>query len=312
MEIVNKIKLTSIEKKKSSNSDKGPWKWTKIFNYQGKTFHFFITKNHQTDTVIYNETGKCIQTNTLLYGCTKNQCEIVLADENLIINVDRKRLYQLDHNNAIDSENNLSFVYSKKINFVNQNIFIIDSRKIKIYDLDLNLVSSLNIDGCITKFGFTSKYILVKYITFKLVKKECPVKFNVYDYNFAEKPSIINLEVFKDMMVEDDHIVLTENVNIPSSQCYLHNLKTGKQTSINGYPLKFKNGILHVVQDDTIYLCKPIQNTECCVCFEEISEPHVLVPCGHTNLCTSCYKLNNPNTCPVCNSYVEQRIKIFK
>lgn len=51
---------------------------------------------------------------------------------------------------------------------------------------------------------------------------------------------------------------------------------------------------------------------ECTFCFYPITETYALVPCGHTSLCTKCYKEHQFSRCLICRRAIEQRIKIYK
>ena len=50
---------------------------------------------------------------------------------------------------------------------------------------------------------------------------------------------------------------------------------------------------------------------DCSICLDTITEIHALVPCGHTSLCTKCFK-QNVIKCPICRKNIEKRIKIYK
>lgn len=49
---------------------------------------------------------------------------------------------------------------------------------------------------------------------------------------------------------------------------------------------------------------------QCCVCFGYTDKSHILVPCGHTNYCSTC--INVINQCSVCRTLIEKVQKIYK
>lgn len=55
-----------------------------------------------------------------------------------------------------------------------------------------------------------------------------------------------------------------------------------------------------------------IELIECVICIEKTDELYALVPCGHTNICTSCYDNQKLSQCPVCRKDISMRIKIYK
>jgi len=48
---------------------------------------------------------------------------------------------------------------------------------------------------------------------------------------------------------------------------------------------------------------------DCCVCFEELKERHVIVPCGHTQTCKECIK--SITSCPMCKKSFRIICKIY-
>jgi len=56
---------------------------------------------------------------------------------------------------------------------------------------------------------------------------------------------------------------------------------------------------------------EPIQDTNCCVCYEQILHRIALVPCGHTTICDNCMTSWGKNTCPLCMQKFSSYIKIY-
>ena len=56
---------------------------------------------------------------------------------------------------------------------------------------------------------------------------------------------------------------------------------------------------------------KTTHENECGICFDEITELYTFVPCGHCNVCTKCYNAKNFKICPLCNSGITSRIKLY-
>lgn len=50
--------------------------------------------------------------------------------------------------------------------------------------------------------------------------------------------------------------------------------------------------------------------TKCCICFENIKQKMVLIPCGHTTVCNKCQTGLNDKKCPVCQELFTQCIKL--
>lgn len=48
---------------------------------------------------------------------------------------------------------------------------------------------------------------------------------------------------------------------------------------------------------------------ECCICFENIEEKYVTIPCGHTRTCFNCLK--NLRNCSICRKDIENIFKLF-
>ena len=48
---------------------------------------------------------------------------------------------------------------------------------------------------------------------------------------------------------------------------------------------------------------------ECTICFENINEKYAIVPCGHTGTCGTC--LEKINKCPLCNTDIGTRLKLY-
>jgi len=51
---------------------------------------------------------------------------------------------------------------------------------------------------------------------------------------------------------------------------------------------------------------------ECAICFEEITEQHALIPCGHSDLCALCAIRIIDTPCPFCRRTITGEMKIFK
>ena len=60
-----------------------------------------------------------------------------------------------------------------------------------------------------------------------------------------------------------------------------------------------------------------IQNIECCICYNiyEKDEITAFIPCGHRVCCNNCIeeiKYNKRNCCPICNTDIKDKIKIYE
>lgn len=64
-------------------------------------------------------------------------------------------------------------------------------------------------------------------------------------------------------------------------------------------------------------ICKSYATTKesndihCCICFDPITTPLALVPCGHTQFCEQCVKTGNWKSCPLCNQHIERYINLY-
>lgn len=82
-----------------------------------------------------------------------------------------------------------------------------------------------------------------------------------------------------------------------------------KIDNIPGYILATENKkiVADVYHDTQI---KSIDK-QCCICFESILKPIVLVPCGHTMFCSDCINGLKKKECPVCNIQIQQYIRLY-
>lgn len=83
-----------------------------------------------------------------------------------------------------------------------------------------------------------------------------------------------------------------------------------EQVQIRYFSNPFSNNINHVNDSNILY--NKNDNKACSVCLDDIDEVYALVPCGHTNICTSCYDNKKLSQCPVCRKDLNMRIKIYK
>lgn len=65
------------------------------------------------------------------------------------------------------------------------------------------------------------------------------------------------------------------------------------------------NSAIPVANDDS----KRLANDECAVCFEILDKRIVLIPCGHTQICSDC--ASRLDTCPLCNKEIQKSLPIY-
>jgi hypothetical protein len=65
-------------------------------------------------------------------------------------------------------------------------------------------------------------------------------------------------------------------------------------------------------QNEKISKIKNTEEKECICCCEIIVEKLCLVPCGHANICKTCYERITNKKCPTCREDIMMQIKIFE
>lgn len=52
---------------------------------------------------------------------------------------------------------------------------------------------------------------------------------------------------------------------------------------------------------------------ECSICYEYFFhyDVKILIPCGHRSICNRCLQFIKNKKCPICNSHMENEIKIY-
>ena len=60
-----------------------------------------------------------------------------------------------------------------------------------------------------------------------------------------------------------------------------------------------------------------ISNIECCICYNIYEKDDIMafIPCGHRVCCNNCIeeiKYSKRNCCPVCNTDIKDKIKIYE
>ena|SRR5579863_2318757 len=60
---------------------------------------------------------------------------------------------------------------------------------------------------------------------------------------------------------------------------------------------------------DSMGIKGPTIEFGCRICFEDIKEKYVLLPCAHTRICKNC--LDKLTECPVCREKIVERLRIY-
>jgi len=74
---------------------------------------------------------------------------------------------------------------------------------------------------------------------------------------------------------------------------------------INGYVSKNKSKVNQIAQENK----NANNNDNCKICFENIEQHSVLIPCGHAQFCYGCVK--DCKKCPICRKQVDNCYKTF-
>lgn len=97
--------------------------------------------------------------------------------------------------------------------------------------------------------------------------------------------------------------VSSVHIPIDTSQHNAPKIDTGKKSELSVASEK------NTGEDSDVKSGQEKEDSECCVCFEEIKERYVIVPCGHARTCYNC--ITPLKACPLCSQKITQVIKLF-
>ncbi len=140
----------------------------------------------------------------------------------------------------------------------------------------------------------------------------CPCKCDVCDY-ISSQTGVAFKHVINSISkcIENDE---NENENENDNGNVKNNTNITNITNDN-YTLIHTNNIddINITHDIENNINTNLQNmTECCVCVMKYKQKYVLVPCGHTHLCFSCYNKLQYKKCPLCNTKINSIVKLYE
>ena len=197
----------------------------------------------------------------------------------------------------------------------NQYIMINRENYIDVYDCEtFEYIKKLSTELDINRIKFTSIYIVLdcSYQIDNVIKYH----YELYNYKF-EHIRVVNkkIKIVNNSIDKHNVIVLTDK-SLESkldSKYMLYDCEEDSYIKIENTPINLTDYVLYCDSYNKIQLlAKEEDELECSVCFEPLKEIVVLVPCGHTRVCTTCYGSNDIQKCPMCYKVIEQRIRVYK
>lgn len=166
-----------------------------------------------------------------------------------------------------------------------------------VCDLDLNHIQEIH-------YVEDDKYVLSN--NFMFIKKK------VFDTNKFEKILDNNVGFSFDNIICSSRYIVCEEYQDKVVEYTLYDTKSTKDIYVFGTPIMMIDDVLYVKKPHDIELQIPkTKESECCICFEEITERYVLTPCGHTNTCKSCHDKNKSKRCAICRTKIKEYVKLF-
>lgn len=135
------------------------------------------------------------------------------------------------------------------------------------------------------------------------------IMFDYYDYEPNTKAGNIFL---KNMIIHKHYKVMNKLINFIVSSLYPSEI----------FMIGINNGFLNKKDINPEYLLDVEYQTsstssgsndclKCVVCFDDITKKKALVPCGHTNVCSTCFEKLKNKSCPTCRKEIIMHIDIY-
>ena len=204
-----------------------------------------------------------------------------------------------------ERKNILEEFYKERMKFNIYRINIIQANpRINNYDYTTNIFFKTHITFIEDKFLMSEFYNHLK-----------PIIFYAYSYTYWRK------HIKEDFILKEDNNIINYNYESDNKEIYIKNLEIVLTTHYDFYnedyafyfwalaELEQNNELLlsyESTNEETkiINPSKIFKSEECIICLT--NQPIILFcNCGHTPICTECYKLKSLSVCPVCKTQNE-------
>ena len=182
----------------------------------------------------------------------------------------------------------------------------------------LNSIEIPNISGCMLRKLPTSNYLICYKNSYR-ANDYCNIV--IFDFNSLEIIMEYTDKAYNDTMSSYiPGIVLIYNQSELVIYDYLNNREldtiVSRYSPARAIHIEFKANYFIIKDGETTSFYKFIDeetlpsDEKCVICFSKTGRKSALVPCGHTQLCSTCMK-KNLETCPLCREPIEKVIKLY-